>query len=84
MSSNSEQNPKYWQSSISKVEPEKVLIRGYDLEDLLGLPFSATTFLLIKGTLPTPQQAKVIDAIYTSVLDYALQKAGTLAARAVV
>nr|WP_245190259.1 citryl-CoA lyase [Leucobacter exalbidus] len=80
----SEPTPKYWQTSVSQITPEHVYVRGYDLEDLIGIPFGAATYLLIKGELPTPQQAKVVDALLTGVLDYGLEKAGTVAARAVV
>lgn len=80
----SEAVAKYWQSEISEIEPEHVFVRGYDLEDLIGIPFGAATYLLIRGDLPTPQQTKVVDALLTAVLDYGLEKAGTVAARAVV
>lgn len=79
-----EQKPKYWYTSVSAIEPERVTVRGYDLEDLIGLPFGAAAFLLITGRTPSPQQARVVDALLTGVLDYGLQKAGTVAARAVV
>lgn len=75
---------RYWQTSVSLVTPETVLIRGYQLDDLIGLPFSATTFLMIKGRLPSPSEAAVVDAILTGVLDYGLEKSGTAAARYVV
>lgn len=75
---------KYWQSEVSEIEPKHVFVRGYDLEDLIGIPFGAATYLLIRGELPTPQQTKVVDALLTAVLDYGLEKAGTLAARAVI
>lgn len=69
---------------MSQIEPECVYVRGYDLEDLIGFPFSATTYLLIRGEFPTPAQSRVVDALLTAVLDYGLEKAGTVAARAVV
>lgn len=75
---------KYWHTAISEIEPEHVFVRGYDLEQLIGLPFGATTYLLMRGELPTPQQTRVVDALLTAVLDYGLEKAGTVAARAVV
>ncbi|MBA6440768.1 citryl-CoA lyase [Streptomyces sp. GMR22] len=76
---------RYWHSSVSRVTPHKVFIRGYDLEDLVGgLPFTAASYLLIKGELPTPQQARVLDAVLTAILDYSLHKPGTAAARYVV
>jgi citrate synthase len=75
---------RYWSSSISEVEAQHVFVRGYDLEDLIGLPFSVNTFLVIKGRLPSPQEARVVDALLSGVVDYALEKPGTVAARAVV
>lgn len=75
---------RYWQTSISEITPETVHVRGYKLDDLIGLPFSAATFLMIKGRLPSPAETAVLDAILTGVLDYGLEKSGTAAARYVV
>lgn len=71
----------YWRTEISEITPDKVWVRGYDLESLIGLPFSATVFLLIRGRLPSPAETKVLDAVLTGVLDYGLEKVGTVAAR---
>jgi citryl-CoA lyase len=72
----------YWESSISVVTGDKIYIRGYDLEDLIGnVPFTAAAYLLIKGKIPTPEQTRVLDVILTAVLDYSLHKPGTVAAR---
>jgi citrate synthase len=77
--------PGFWSTSISDITPEDIYIRGYPLRSLLGtLPFSAVTALLIRGTLPTPGQARMVDAILCSILDYSLHKSGTIAARCVV
>lgn len=80
-----QENERYWQSSVSQVTSDKVFVRGYDLEDLIGgLSFTSASFLLIKGRLPSPRETRVLDAVLTAVLDYALQKPGTAAARYVV
>jgi citryl-CoA lyase len=72
----------YWTSRVSAVTGEKVFIRGYDLQDLIGdLPFTAATYLLIRGDLPTPSQVRVLDGVLSAVLDYGLEKPGTVAAR---
>lgn len=71
-----------WTSSVSKVEADKVLIRGYDLEQLIGgQSFTASCFLLIRGQLPSRGEVRVLDAVLNAVLDYALLKSGTVAAR---
>ncbi len=73
---------RYWSTRVSEVTGEKVLIRGYDLEQLIGnLPFTAATYLLIRGELPTPSQARVLEGVLSAVLDYGLEKPGTVAAR---
>jgi citryl-CoA lyase len=73
---------RYWSSAVSRIDDEKVYIRGYDLEDLIGaLPFTAAVYLLVRGELPTPSQIHVLDAVLSGVLDYGLEKPGTVAAR---
>src|SRR5581483_4986164 len=62
---------RYWTSRISAVTGEKVYIRGYDLENLIGdLPFTAAAYLLIRGRLPTPSQVRALDGVLSAVLDY--------------
>jgi citrate synthase len=55
------------------------------MQDLIGrLPFPAIVFLVIRGRIPSPGEARMMDVILCSILDYGLQKSGTVAARAVV
>ena len=54
----------FWRTSISKVEPDKILIRGYDLAKLVGkFSFAELTYLLWKGELPSQAHARTLDAI---------------------
>ena len=76
--------PRYWRTEVSAITPETVFVRGYKLDELIGMSFTATTFLMIKGRLPSPAEAKVLDAVLTGVLDYGMEKSGTAAARYVV
>ena len=71
-----------WQTSVSRVDDGKVLIRGYDLDALIGgQSFTSSCFLLVRGRLPSPSEQRVFDAVLNAVLDYALLKPGTVAAR---
>ena len=73
---------RYWSSAVSTVTADKVFVRGYDLESLIGtLPFTAAIYLLIRGHLPSPAQSRVLDGVLSAVLDFALEKPGTVAAR---
>lgn len=75
----------YWSSSVSDIASEDIYVRGYPLRSVIGtLPFSAITVLMIRGKMPTPGEARMMDLILSSILDYALHKSGTVAARCVV
>ena len=72
----------YWTTEVSDVEDADVYVRGYSLGDLIGrLPFSGATYLLIRGRIPTRGEARMVDAMLCSILDYSLYKPGTVAAR---
>jgi citrate synthase len=71
-----------WQTSVSRVDDGKVLIRGYDLEALIGgQSFTSSCFLLLRGRLPSRGEERALDGVLNAVLDYALLKPGTVAAR---
>jgi citrate synthase len=47
-----------WRTSITKVEPNRLLTRGYLQEDLIGnISFSEMIYLLVKGELPSKNHA---------------------------
>jgi citryl-CoA lyase len=72
----------YWTTSVSRIDADKVYVRGYDLESIIGgQSFTASCFLLLRGRLPSPGEVRVLDAVLNAVLDYGLQKPGTVAAR---
>ncbi|MGE4246527.1 MAG: citryl-CoA lyase [Parvibaculaceae bacterium] len=72
----------YWKTAVSDVDETDVHLRGYPLRDIIGrLSFAAATYLLIRGRLPSPGEARMMEALLCSVLDYSLQKPGTVAAR---
>jgi citryl-CoA lyase len=72
----------YWTTAVSDVEDADVYVRGYSLGELIGrLPFPAATYLMIRGRIPTRGEARMVDAMLCSILDYALHKPGTVAAR---
>ena len=77
--------PGFWTTSVSDVTPEDVYIRGYALQSIIGkLPFAAVVGLLIRGKIPSPAETRMMDVVLCSILDYSLQKSGTVAARCVV
>ena len=72
----------FWRTSISKVEPSKILIRGYRIEDLIGrYSFAETVYLLFTGKLPTEGEGRIMDAMLTSCVDHSLASPSTDALR---
>ncbi len=76
--------PSHWVTGISRITEEDLLIRGYPMAGLVERKsFSEIAYLLIRGELPSSGQARMFDFLLTSVLDYGLEKSGTVAARMV-
>lgn len=63
----------FWKTSISKVEPNKIIVRGYDLMDLVGKhSYADLTYLLWRGELPSQSQSHMMDALLTACLEHSL------------
>src|SRR5215216_2933210 len=71
-----------WQSSLTEIEPNKILVRGYPLDEMMGrLGFAEAVYLLLMGELPTPAIGRMLDAVLVSTLDHGVTPPSTLAAR---
>jgi citrate synthase len=71
----------HWKTAITKVEPNKLLLRGYKIDQLMGnISFSQAIYLAIKGELPSPEVGKMIDVILVSSVDHGATPPSTLAA----
>ena len=63
----------FWKTSISKVEPNKIIVRGYDLIQLLGrYSYADLTYLLWRGELPSQSHSKMMNALLTACLEHSL------------
>jgi citrate synthase len=73
-----------WKTSITKVEPNKLVLRGYRLDELMGaVTFSQGIFLAIRGTLPTDKESRILDALLVSSIDHGVTPPSCLAARTI-
>jgi len=71
-----------FRTAISDVEDGRVLIRGYSHEDVIRrVPYANATYLTLVGRLPTPEEARLVDAMLTSLLDHGFVAATVSAAR---
>lgn len=63
----------FWKTAISKVEPNKILVRGYNLMDLVGnYSYADLAYLLWRGELPSRDQSRMMDALLTVCLEHSL------------
>jgi citryl-CoA lyase len=71
-----------WQTALTSIAPNKILVRGYPLDEMMGrLTFGEAAYLLLMGELPSPAIGKMFDAILVSSLDHGVTPPSTLAAR---
>jgi citrate synthase len=74
-------NPK-WKTSITKVEPNLLITRGYAQEDLIGnLSFPEMVYLLINGNKPSKNESKMLEAVLVSFCDHGTTPPSTMVAR---
>jgi len=72
----------HWSQSVTKIEPNKVMLRGYPIDELMGeITYAEGIYLALRGDLPEPGVAKIIDAILVSSLDHGATPPSALAAR---
>jgi citrate synthase len=71
-----------WRTALTSIEPNKILLRGYPLDELMGrLTFGETIYLLLMGECPTPGIGRLMEAMLVSFIDHGATPPSTLAAR---
>jgi citrate synthase len=49
--------PSRWKTALTHIEPNKVLVRGYPLDEMMGrVGFGDAIYLLLVGELPTSRR----------------------------
>src|SRR5436309_2037854 len=73
-----------WNTAITRVEPNKVAARGYNIAGLMGqVSFGSAVYLILTRELPSPAVARLMDAILVSSIDHGATPPSALAARTV-
>src|SRR5213596_2515285 len=73
-----------WNTAITRVEPNRVAVCGYDIAELIGRDaFCTAVHLILAGELPSPVIGRLMDAILVSSIDHGTTTPSTLAARTV-
>src|SRR5690606_18232933 len=71
-----------WRTSITRVEPNRIVTKGYSQEELIGgVSFSEMVYLLIRGELPSENVARMLEAVLVSFCDHGVTPPSTQAAR---
>lgn len=71
----------HWNTAITKIEPNKISVRGYPIDQLLGkVSFAQMVYLLFKGELPDENTGKMIEAILVSSVDHGTTPPSALSA----
>src|SRR6266496_6730573 len=71
-----------WQSALTDIAPNTILVRGYPLDEMMGrLGFAEAVYLLLMGELPTPAIGRMLNAVLVSSIDHGVTPPSTLATR---
>jgi citrate synthase len=71
-----------WRTALTCIEPNKILVRGYPLDEMMGrLTFGEAIYLLLMGEVPSPAIASLMEAVLVSFIDHGATPPSTLAAR---
>jgi citrate synthase len=74
--------PEKWRTALTCIEPNKILMRGYPLDEIMGrLTFGEAIYLLLMGEVPSPSIGSLMEAILVSFIDHGITPPSTLAAR---
>ncbi len=71
----------HWKTAITKIEPNKISVRGYPVDELMGkISFPQAVYLILKGELPPENVGKLMEAMLVSSIDHGATPPSTLAA----
>jgi citrate synthase len=61
----------WWTTEIIDIQPGKIAVRGYPIEQLIGeVRFPEMIWLMLRGELPTAQQASLLEAALVAAVDH--------------
>jgi citrate synthase len=88
MTKSERQDPRvsdWWQTGIVEMEPGMIRLRGYPVEELIGnVGFVPMIWLMLRGELPRPEQAALLEAALTAAVDHGPQAPSIATARMAV
>ena len=74
-----------WKTSITKIEPGKIHVKGYNITDIMEkLSYAETVYLILKGELPSKAEADLMNAILVASIDHGATPPSVLGTRTVM
>ncbi len=64
----------WWSTSIIDIHPGEIVVRGYPIQELIGeLSFPQMVWLMLRGEVPSREQAKLLEAALVAAVDHGPQ-----------
>src|SRR5436190_22718017 len=61
----------WWSTGIIHIEPGKIAVRGYPIQELIGtLRFPDMIWLMLRGEVPEPGQSRLLEAALVAAVDH--------------
>jgi citrate synthase len=72
----------WWATAVSRMEPGVIELRGHPVQDLIGATgFTSMIWLMLRGEMPDPRQAVLLDAALVAAVDHGPQAPSIAIAR---
>jgi citrate synthase len=72
----------WWGTAVSRMEPGVIRLRGRPVQDVIGsVGFVETIWLMLRGDLPDPRAARLLEAALVSAVDHGPHAPSIAAAR---
>jgi len=71
----------HWKTAVTKIEPNKISVRGKAIDELMGkTSYAQMVYLLLKGEMPSENIGKLIETILVSSVDHGTTPPSALSA----
>lgn len=75
----------WWRTAIIDMEPGRIALRGYPVQELIGrLGMAEMVWLMLRGEIPEPGAARLLEAALVAAVDHGPQAPSIAAARMAV
>ncbi|MBM3714855.1 MAG: citryl-CoA lyase [Actinobacteria bacterium] len=72
----------WWSTGVTRIAPGEISLRGYPVQELIGqVDFVSTIWLMVRGELPDPRQARLLETALVASVDHGPQAPSIASAR---